>query len=88
MVDELRFFFPIIRPDDASSCIHCEACKHACTVYAISATTTGVTVNRDACLKTVMMKNGECLECIMACKRSILSLVQFKKNKEGTIIQE
>jgi Fe-S-cluster-containing hydrogenase component 2 len=77
-----------MRKDDVAACGHCEACKQVCPVHAISTTGLGATVDREACMNVVIKKGGECFECLLACRRSILSVVPFTRADNGEIVQE
>ncbi|NMC05160.1 MAG: hypothetical protein GYA24_08115 [Candidatus Lokiarchaeota archaeon] len=52
----------------------CNAYRHSCPVHAILVGTAGATVDREACARQVKKISRECLDCLLVCKHSILSL--------------
>ena len=77
-----------MKKNDIAACAHCEACKYVCPAHAISTTMLGATVDREACMNVVKEKGGECFECLLACRRSMLSMVRFTCTDDGNTVQE
>ena len=80
------FFSPVLAEGMLETCGKCNACRHACPVHAISVDTAGAAVDREACARNVLKNNGECFDCLLACKYVVLSLRRFKKLVDGTIV--
>lgn len=74
----------MIAPD---KCGNCKACKHACPGHYIDITVTGATVDRESCFKLVQERDGECFECLLACKHNILKLEKFTRLPSGNIVK-
>jgi heterodisulfide reductase subunit A-like polyferredoxin len=82
---EFAFFSPVLAEGMIETCGKCNACRHACPVHAISVDTAGAAVDREACARNVLKNNGECFDCLLACKYVVLSLRRFKRRADGSI---
>ena len=65
-------------------CKDCRDCVYACPVKALEKSLGTTIVDREKCAQYVL-KEEECLECIIACKSMALSLRAFVINAEGVI---
>ncbi len=83
---EFVFFSPVISEGMLETCGRCNACRQACPVHAISVDAAGAAVDRDACARNVLKNNGECFDCLLACKHVVLSLRRFKQRADGLVV--
>jgi ferredoxin len=77
-----RFYSPVV--SNFGRCQNCNDCLNACPVKAITHNGRWPLFDRAKCAEYVL-KEDECLECVLACKPMTVTMRIFVRDEKGTI---
>ena len=85
MARDDSFFSPVVREGGDEACGRCNACGQACRARALVVSDDGTTVDRAACGAASRKAGEDCFDCLLACRKGVLTLRKFTYTEDGTI---